>query len=124
MRGKKEPSIFWFPRGDVTTGTQDLEQDPTEKKATKIPHSFNEMFTGASDPSFLFKRQSSRSGFDFAETCSLGISPGRFDMFLSRQDANTTKGCRNVIDDTKKCVDCVRSSCENEPLVNTSSSPP
>ena len=54
---------------------------------------------------FLFSRQSPRSGFHFAETCSLGISPVRFDLFLLRQDATTTKGNMSVFD---------------EPLVNTS----
>ena len=36
----------------------------------------------ASIPSLLFIRQSPRSGFDFAQTCSLGVSLDRFDMFL------------------------------------------
>ena len=47
--------------------------------------------------SFLVIRQRPRNGFGFSETCcfaetySPGISPVRFDMFLSRKDANTTE---------------------------------
>ena len=44
----------------------------------------------ASESSFLQIRQSPRTVFGFAETCSLGISADRFDMCLSRQNTNTT----------------------------------
>ena len=43
------------------------------------------------DPSRLFIRQSPRTSIDFDDTCSSGVSLGRTDMFLSRQDANTKK---------------------------------
>ena len=50
----------------------------------------------ASDPpSLLFSRHKSTCiGFDLADTCSSGISPGRSNMFLSRQDANHINGAR------------------------------
>ena len=50
-----------------------------------------------SDPPFLFIKRCPRIGIGFADTCSLGISPGRFDMFLPRQDANTTEGLQKCV---------------------------
>ena len=71
----------------------------------------------AYDPSFLLRRQCPRSGFGFAETCSLlGISPDRSDMLSSKQDANTANG---VVNPTR-CVESVKRCCANEPVVNTS----
>ena len=47
--------------------------------------------------SFLLTRQGPRSGFDFAETPSLAISPDRFDMLSWRLVANTTDGVEEYV---------------------------
>ena len=56
-------------------------------------------------------------------TWSSSMSPGRFDMFLSRHHAKNHKSdvrVRLMCHKTQKmCVNCVQRSCENEPLINT-----
>ena len=47
-------------------------------------------------PFFLVVRRK-RSGTAFAETCAFGNSPVRFNMFLSMQDANTTKRLQECV---------------------------
>ena len=61
---------------------------------------YDRLLASFSDPSFLFSRQSPRSGFDFAETCTFGISPGRFDMLSRKYESITKKGCWNMSDVT------------------------
>ena len=76
----------------------------------------------ASGPSFLFRRERSRTDSDVANTRSLSMFPARYDMFSLRQ-AGTKEGvqeCVWCVNRANNCVNCVQYFCENESLVTVS----